>query len=63
MYCYFHIVLYDIIIVYSQSPNNHNLLKYPSDTAEACYLSRDIAKHLSDVFVYTEPVKFSRFKV
>ena len=33
------------------------------DTAEACYQSKDISQELSDLVVYTEPVKFNGFKV
>ena len=32
------------------------------DTAEAVYQSKDIARELSDLVVYLEPVKFSGFK-
>lgn len=33
------------------------------DTAEASYDSKDIAKELSDMVIYTEPIKFAGFKV
>ena len=33
------------------------------DTAEATYDSKDIARELSDMVVYTEPVRFTGFKV
>lgn len=33
------------------------------DTAAASYSSKDIAGQLSDMVVYTEPVKFTGFKV
>ena len=34
-----------------------------TDTAEACYKNRCIAQELSDMVYYTEPMKFSGFKV
>ena len=34
-----------------------------TDTAEASYKNRCIAKELSDMVYYTEPVKFNGFKV
>ncbi len=34
-----------------------------TDTAEASYSSKDIARELSDVVLYTETIRFNGFKV
>ena len=41
----------------------HSEGDHTPDTAETCYQSKDICQELSDLVVYTEPVKFNWFKV